>query len=271
MTRSRAQPGGSVYVPPDQLGDIWRIFDGRLSYSKGALLLHMIRFELQDDEMFFDVLATYVEEYGDSVATGDDFREWLEAVSGKDFTDFFNQWYYGEGYPIFDVTWHQGGNNLYLTSTQTTSTSVTMLFKMTVPYQLNFNDGTDTTILLYQDANLNSYVIPVSKIIESIELDPEQWILHRLNSLSVGLEDTENPLHFTIGPNPATDRLNLFFTHRPNKSVTLIVSDLTGRRILEESMETTHKMIDVSDLPGGVYLVSISDGTYLINKKLVVE
>jgi len=267
----KAQPGGSVYVPPEQLDDIWRIFDGRLSYSKGSLLLHMIRFELQDDDMFFNVLASYIEEYSDSVATGDDFREWLEAVSGKDFTDFFNQWYYGEGYPIFDVTWHQGGDNLFLTSTQTTSTNVTMLFKMTVPYQLNLNDGTDTTILLYQDANLNSYVIPVSRVIESIELDPEQWILHRLNSLSVGLEDTDNPLHFTIGPNPATDRLNLFFTNRPHKSVTLIVSDLTGRTVLEKSMETTHKMIDVSDLPGGVYLVSISDGINLMNKKLVVE
>jgi aminopeptidase N len=267
----KAQPGGSVYVPPEELGDIWRIFDGRLSYSKGALLLHMIRFELQDDEMFFNVLKTYVEEYGDSVATGNDFRDWLESVSGKDFTDFFNQWYYGEGYPVYDIVWHQGGNILDIISTQTTSTNITPLFKMLVPYRLNFTDGTDTTLLLFQDANLNPYSIPISKTIYNIELDPEQWILHKLNSLSVGIEETDSPLYFTLGPNPAKDYLKIFFTHPSDKSFTLFISDLTGRHIFVETIENADHLIDISRLSSGVYLVSLSDGTNLLIKKLIVE
>lgn len=267
----KAQPGGSVYVPPEELGDIWRIFDGRLSYSKGSLLLHMIRFELQDDDMFFNVLKTYVEEYGDSVATGDNFRDWLESVSGKDFTDFFNQWYYGEGYPVYDIVWHQGGNDLDIISTQTASTSVTPLFKMLVPYHLNFTDGTDTTLLLYQDANLNSYTVPVSKVIDNIELDPKQWILHKLNSISVGVEEKESPLHFTLGPNPAKDYLRIFFSHPSDKSSTLFISDLTGRPIFSQTMENADRFIDISKFSPGVYLVSLSDGTAVLNKKLIVE
>lgn len=267
----KAQPGGSVYIPPEELGDIWRIFDGRLSYSKGSLLLHMIRFELQDDDMFFNVLKTYVEEYGDSVATGDNFRDWLESVSGKDFTDFFNQWYYGEGYPVYDIVWHQGGNDLDIISTQTASTSVTPLFKMLVPYHLNFTDGTDTTLLLYQDANLNSYTVPVSKVIDNIELDPKQWILHKLNSISVGVEEKESPLHFTLGPNPAKDYLRIFFSHPSDKSSTLFISDLTGRPIFSQTMENADRFIDISKFSPGVYLVSLSDGTAVLNKKLIVE
>jgi len=265
------QPGGSVYVPPEELGDIWRIFDGRLSYSKGALLLHMIRFELQDDELFFNVLKTYLEEYGDSVATGDDFREWLESGSGKDFTDFFDQWYYGEGYPVYDIIWQQAGNNLDIISTQTTSTGVTPLFKMLVPYRVNFADGTDTTLLLYQDANLNSYTIPISKIIDNVEFDPKQWILHKLNSLSVGMEDKENPLHFTLGPNPAKEHLSIFFSHDSVQSFTLLISDMTGRIVFKETLENSGNLIDISKFPKGVYLVSVSDGIGVVNKKLIVE
>jgi aminopeptidase N len=267
----KEQPGGSVYVPPEQLGDIWRIFDSRLSYSKGALLLHMIRFELQDDEMFFNVLKTYVEEYGDSVATGDDFREWLESLSGKDFTDFFNQWYYGEGYPVYDIVWHQGGGSLDIVSTQTTSTGVISLFKMLTPYHLKFSDGTDTTLLLYQDANLNSFTVPVSKTIYEIEFDPKQWILHKLNSLSLGLEEQENPVYFTLGPNPAKDHVNIFFSHYQGKTIKVIISDITGRAVLYEELANSSHLIDVGNLTAGIYQVTVTDGFAKLNKKLILE
>jgi aminopeptidase N len=267
----KSQPGGSVYVPEEQLGDVWRIFDGRLSYSKGALLLHMIRFELQDDDMFFNVLQTYIEEYGDSVATGDDFREWLEYISGNNFTDFFEQWYYGEGYPIFDIVWHQGDDNLVITSTQTTSTNVTTLFKMLVPYQLIFLDGTDTTLLLYQDQNLNSYNIPISKPIDYIELDPQQWILHRLNSLSVGLEESDNPVHFTIGPNPAHENCTLFFSHPSREKFNLSVHDMTGRIVLTEVLEPSLQKFNITGIPAGIYIVSLTDGISELTKKLVIN
>jgi aminopeptidase N len=267
----KSQPGGSVYVPPDQLGDIWRIFDGRLSYSKGALLLHMIRFELQDDEMFFNVLQTYVEEFGDSTATGDDFKAWLEQISGKDFTDFFNQWYYGEGYPIYDIVWNQGAENLVITSTQSTSTNVTTLFRMLVPYHLNFSDGSDTTLLLYQDANVNSYNIPLSKPIDYIDLDPKQWILHRLNSLSVGVEEKENPVHFTIGPNPATDRFSIFLSHPSGKPFTVSIMDLAGRTVYKEIIAAESRRFNISGIPAGAYMVSVTDGRELLTRKLIID
>lgn len=267
----KSQPGGSVYVPEEELGNIWRIFDGRLSYSKGALLLHMIRFELQDDSVFYEVLRTYMEEYGDSVATGDDFREWLEYISGQDFTDFFDQWYYGQGYPIFDISWHQDAENLYITSTQTTSTQVTPLFKMLVPYYVRFDDGTETTLLLYQDANVNNYIIPMDKVADDIDLDPEQWILHRLNSLVLLVEETDNPAHFTLGPNPATDVVRVFITNTPGRDYELKIADLTGRAVHREIISEPVHALNLGALSGGIYLVSLSDGAHLFKRKLIIE
>jgi aminopeptidase N len=266
-----SEPGGSVYVPAEELGNVNRIFDERLTYRKGALLLHMIRFELQNDDLFFHVLKTFIDEYGDSVATGDNFRDWLGFVTGRDFTGFFSQWYYGEGYPIYDIAWYQGNDTLSLTSTQTTSTNVTTLFKMLVPYRLVFKDGTDTTLLLYQDANLQSYKIRVNKTIDSIEFDPEQWIIHKLNSISLGLEETENPLHFTMGPNPARGYLRIFLSHPSDKLYNLSISDLAGRKILSLTMGNKEGIIDISRLSTGIYLVSLSDGIKEMKKKLIVE
>jgi aminopeptidase N len=267
----KSAPGGSVYVPPEDLDNINRIFSGRLSYSKGALLLHMIRFELQDDDMFFNVLQTYVEEYADSVATGDDFREWLELISGKDFTDFFDQWYYGEGYPIYDVVWNQNNGNLNITSTQTTSTTVTPLFKMTVPYYVMFSDGTDTTFLLYQGQNLETYSLTVSKEIDNIEVDPDQWILHQLNSLAVDIEERENPLFFTLGPNPAREQFRLFLSNQPGPETYVILYDLTGRIVMKETVSDRTNLIKTGHLVPGVYQVTVADGNGVMNKKLVVE
>ncbi len=111
-----SQPGGSTYIPPEEVtyDNVWRIFNGRLSYSKGAAILHMIRFELQDDELFFQVLHEYTDLYADSVATGLDFMNVLNDVSGMDFTDFFDQWYFGEGYPTYSVVWSQNGEDMFM-------------------------------------------------------------------------------------------------------------------------------------------------------------
>ncbi len=53
-----SQSGGSVYVPPSEAtpDNIWRIFSGRLSYDKGAAIIHVLRHELNDDTLFLKSL-----------------------------------------------------------------------------------------------------------------------------------------------------------------------------------------------------------------------
>ena len=89
--RALQEPDGSVYIPEEDADNDSRIFNGNLSYNKGMALLHMIRFELQDDAVFFLTLRNFIDRYANDVATGLDFKEVLEETSGMDFTDFFNQ------------------------------------------------------------------------------------------------------------------------------------------------------------------------------------
>ena len=72
-----------------------RIFSSRLTYNKGAYLLHMLRWVL-GDTLFFRGIRQYVNDpklaYG--FARTDDLKRNLEQVSGKDLTEFFNDWFF---------------------------------------------------------------------------------------------------------------------------------------------------------------------------------
>jgi len=262
-------PDGSVYIPPDQATTIGRIFHGRLSYRKGASIVHMIRFELQDDDVFYDVLQTFQEQFGDSVATGVDFQGVLEDVSGEDFDDFFEQWYFGEGFPEYSIVWNQADGNLNMNVTQTTSTNITTLFKMHMPYRLNLDDGSDTTILLYQTNNYNHFSIPISKTISSIDVDPENWNLYELIDITFGIEETESPAYFTYGPNPVRDQVKIFLPNEDGGNYQIIVSDLMGREVFRQEQNGKEITLELSALRQGAYLISVQNGGYLLSRKFV--
>jgi hypothetical protein len=267
-----SSPGGSTYVPEDEVyyGNEWRIFDGRLSYNKGAAILHMLRFEFQDDDLFFDALHQYTEQYAGSTATGADFRDKMAEVSGLDLTDFFDQWYYGQGYPTYSVVWSQNGNNFYFESTQTTSyPSATPLFKMLMAYELNFTDGTDTTIYVQQTENVNAYSISVSEQVSSVVVDPDNWVINHVGSITTGVSELDNPVSFTFGPNPVQDKLKLNFINNDNSQKIIQVIDFKGSVVKTQQSSETSVLVNVGDLNVGTYIITASSKGNLITKKFV--
>lgn len=62
-------------------------------YFRGALLLHALRLGLGDD-VFFEVLRTYVERHAYQSVTTAEFIAIAEEVSGRNLTAFFNGWLY---------------------------------------------------------------------------------------------------------------------------------------------------------------------------------
>ena len=123
----------------------------------------MIRGELQNDSLFFTIIRDYLNRYKNDVVFGEDFKLILEEKTNRDFSAFFNQWYYGEGYPIYSINYKQNENDIEITAFQTTSMpAITPLFKMHLPYKIFFNDGTDSTIILLQENNhFGQILLPV--------------------------------------------------------------------------------------------------------------
>ena len=271
QNNAMSQPGGTIYIPEDEIhpGNEWRIFNGRLSYDKGAAIIHALRHEIQDDDLFFDCLGQYQTQYGDSTATGEDFKNVVEDVTGKDWDYYFDQWYYGEGYPIYDLEWFYDENlkEFHLASTQMTS-ATTPLFKMLLDVKLTFEDGTDSLVRFEQTQNFNFFISAQEKKVYSIEIDPDNWTMEKINSLILDLpEIDENPAFFTMGPNPAVDYLNLYFKDNSERIIT--VSDLSGRILLQKNSTNQQVSFDVSNLSKGTYLVQVMSEDNKLIKKLI--
>lgn len=74
----------------------WEIFDGSRTYSKGCVVLHMLR-GVVGDSTFFDITRTYSAHpsvsYG--VATTEDFQAIAESVYGQSLDYFFRNGFTG--------------------------------------------------------------------------------------------------------------------------------------------------------------------------------
>lgn len=257
---------GSVYV--SDTTSPTRIFDSRLTYRKGSAIIHMIRFELNDDSVFFSVLKSYTSRFANSTATGDDFKKVVEDVSGKNFNKFFSQWYYGEGYPIHDIKWYQKADSLVIYNGQTHSVSLTNQFEMPMEIAAKIN-GKDTVIRIERFLPNDTSRIKVNGSVSSITIDPNNWVLNKINSVtkisgSTGIEDLQNQ-EIKIYPNPAKDYLEVF-CNEVVESIT--VFDLQGK-ILKSNCNTNR--LETFDLINGIYLLNVSCKNGKCYKKMFVK
>ena len=91
-------------MPASDETNVNRIFSSRLSYNKGAMVLNMLRLKLGTTN-FLQGLRNYLNDVdlAYDYAVTPDLIEHLEAVSGLDLTEFFNDWVYKQGYPIYSI------------------------------------------------------------------------------------------------------------------------------------------------------------------------
>ena len=251
-----SQTGGSVFVPAQDATNVNRIFSSRLSYNKGSALVHMIRFEVGDDQLFFDVLKTFLATYAHGVATGDDFRTVLENVSGRSFQDFFDQWYYGEGYPVFDVHWAQiDPTTVRVITYQATSSPVTPLFRMPLEFRFVSASGGDTLVRLQINQTIDTFFVNVNRTVDNLIADPDKWMLTQVNTISntTGIE-SYNKLPVAVFPNPAKGMVNIRIDENSLPGdYTFVINDLNGRIVLKRTITGSVNAVSLDNLKPGLY------------------
>jgi hypothetical protein len=262
---------GSVYVP-EGTTDFERIFSGTLTYNKGALLLHNLRFVLNDDAIFFNAIRLYLNRFAYQTATTADFQHAVEEVSGMDLDYFFNQWFYGEGYPIFDIYWEQANDNLSIFSQQSTTTSITPFFKTPYEIEVMYDDYSKERIRLNQ-TELQQYftlTLTQNKPIIDISFDPDMKLLAKGQFFSgVGLNDVSfDQTDVQIYPNPATSEITISCS-TPMEKVEIF--NVLGQKLYETSIKKTTTIIDISALAKGLHIVKCYSNGAVIAKPLVVE
>lgn len=251
-------PDGSVYVPPLETTDVWRIFDGRLSYKKGAAILHMLRNEINDDPLFFDILRTFREIYADGVATGDDFREVAEQVTGASWNYFFDQWYYGEGYPNFSIYWWTSNDTLYLRSVQQASASYPSFFQTSLDVRL-ITQGLPLNLRFFQNQPDQIFSAYIGQEVLDLVFDPEAWLVKRATVLQKIDAVLETPI--SVFPNPIREK----FTIQTKENIpggVYRIFDLKGRLLMENELKGNNTEVYLDPRAGGgIYLLEVISKT----------
>jgi aminopeptidase N len=179
-----SEPGGSVFVTDTT--NISRLFNSRLSYTKGAYLLHMLRWITGDDQ-FYSGLQNYFNDpkIANGFATTDQFIEHMENVADTSLTEFFDDWFYGEGFPIYSAQFSSTENNdLKITLSQTTSHNSVEFFEMPVPIRAYSSEKTDSMdFRLEHSFNNQEFIVESGFTVSEIKIDPEYWIVSKTNEI----------------------------------------------------------------------------------------
>jgi aminopeptidase N len=254
-----ASTTGTVYVPDSGLSSINRIFDSRLSYSKGGYVLRMLKWIL-GDAAFYQALKDYHARpnLAYSYARTADFNASLLQSTGTDFTGFFNDWVYGEGYPTYTIKWMQGGNQALFKVSQTQSSSAVSFFEMPLPIKVIGTSGQTAYLVLNNTSNNQSFLESVTFPIASVQFNYEYQILEKNstvtqdNTLSVSSVEKES---FGLYPNPAKNEINLKGISRAaDFTIHAVDGKLVGKGTYQPG-----KAIGISELVPGTYFITIDE------------
>jgi aminopeptidase N len=257
FVRVMSKPGGSVYV--DDTTNVYRVFDSRLTYDKGAAVAHMLRYIGPGDAAFFNGLKTYQQQYAFGLATTAEFKTIMEAAYGRKLDTFFNQWVYGEGYPTYTASWNQRGSDVFINLGQTTSMPASVAaFALPVTLKLASASG-DTLVTVYFNKAQELYRFSWPNTMTGLVIDPNDDIVNRANpvfydgALSVNSTAIDN---LRVYPNPADKSWQLSGI-APGTSLRLL--DVAGKVVWELSNVSADVMIDSSRLASGIYTLVLTN------------
>lgn len=254
-----SSPGGSTYVSDTNLANVNTVFDSRLSYAKGAYILRMLKWIL-GDAVFFQALRDYHARpaLAYNYVRTSDFNASLLQSTGKDFTGFFSDWLYGEGYPTYTIRWKQSGNQIVIKASQTQSNPSVSFFEMPLPIKV-IGTGGQTAYLVLDNTSDNQYFSElVSFPVASVEFNYEYQVLEKNStviqdtSLSTASAAFEN---FALYPNPAKNELYIKGIH---KAADYSIHSIDGR-LMKKDIYQPNKAIPISELIPGTYIFSINE------------
>ncbi|MFH1936909.1 MAG: M1 family aminopeptidase [Bacteroidota bacterium] len=261
-------PDGSVWC--DDTTDVGRIFNSRLSYAKGAMILHQLRWVI-GDSAFFTAINNYLHDpdlaFGFARTT--DLKAHLEATSGQDLTWYFEDWYTGQGFPSYQIQWDQAGDTITLKIDQTQSHPSVSFFELPLSI-LIMNEMQDTTLRLDHTFSGETFMIHLPFSVDSVLFDPDLWLISANNSVIGSIPEIELGSSISVMPNPTDDLLHILFS-KLFETMTVQVLDVSGK-LLQET-DASHMRSILLNFQGrsrGIYFIRLQAGSAITVKKVVV-
>jgi aminopeptidase N len=267
-------PDGSVWV--DDTTSVARVFNSRLSYAKGAMLLHMLRWKF-GDSIFFAGVRNYVNDpnLGYGYVKTADFKAHIEAVSGANLDEFFADWFYGRGFPSYQTSWSVSpSNEVKITLDQSSSDPSVSFFEMPVPVKLS--DGSkDTVLVLNHTFSGQEFTVALDFSPTTLVFDPDLWLVSRNNTVVSVIEDPLPVLDINIVPNPARSNFTILLNAASSEKANLSFWAADGKLILQESLEIESGPnilpVQVGPLPAGRYLLRLETKNWQAERRVILN
>ncbi len=257
MNYITSSAGGSVYVSEANLGNTGAIFSGRLSYTKAGYVVRMMKWILGETD-FYAAIKDYHSRPG--LAYGyvrtEDLKNSVLQSTGKDLTEFFNDWIYGQGYPTYQIRWNQiASDKITFRVGQSRSHSAVSFFEMPLPIKVNGTNGEVEYFVLNHTSNNQNFVETVNFPVASVQFNYENQIIQRNSTVIkdtslLGVKNSEKN-GIKIFPNPVKDLLTI---EGLKNGETFYIFSADGKLIRKETYQLDAK-VDVSQFIKGVYLI----------------
>lgn len=259
--------GGAVYINAADTLNVNRVFNGRLSYNKGAMVIHMLRKKLGDTG-FFEGLKTYLNhpDHAYGYAKTEDFRATMESVNSQDLTEFFEDWIYGEGYPSFDLQWHQPNpTEIKFNLKQTQSHPSVSFFETLLPVRIVGTLGETMDVILDHTINQENFIESVNFTVAEVVIDPEFDIVSKNNAVVLSVDESNMSAEIMVYPNPTSHSVTI---RKPDHITVdhINIYTMLGQLVYTSGWTTS---IDVSSLSSGLFYIELHTNKGRLNKSLL--
>ncbi len=284
MAGNEYYDGGSIYM--SDVSNPYTVFQG-IIYSKGAYALHMLR-GILGDEAFFEAVYEYSinDEWMYGNAVTEDLQNIFEEVSDLDLDYFFDQWIYDERYPDYHFNYEQddvtGATALSIVQVQGPDNGWRDVFKMPMDVMFSFENGTDSTLRIMNQQQVQSYFYDFEETVNNVQLDPEKWVLKNASfdaSINVGLDEldaSQEQSTLIIYPNPSSGKVFIGYEGMDILETEKVsVYTMDGRLAATFTMNHDHTnktlSLDLGGLDKGAYLIKIAMNEGSRTEVLMIE
>ncbi len=155
-----------------------------MTLEKGAMVFHMLRWEMGDD-VFFKFLRSLLAQNADKGVRSLDVEKIANAEANLQLTPFFAQWVDGTGAPAFNdkYTVYRLGNNKGFRTTGSIDQDLD-LFRMPVELQID-TDGKTENRRVDVSGQDSPYSVDTFGRPRKITIDPNNWLLKSTPDLAV--------------------------------------------------------------------------------------
>jgi len=279
-------PGWAIYNPEWAITTppINILFNYAITYIKGSCVLHMLRYVI-GDSLFFDALKAYStnENFKYDIATTEELITIFNNSTGSDLDWFFDQWVFNPNHPTYnntyEISYADTSWNLSFTINQTQINTV--FFTMPIELRIEFIDGTDSLMTVWNDENDQTFDFYFVKEPTEAQFDPfNNIVLKTANTILVSVEqNNDNSIeHYSLNqnyPNPFNPSTTIGYSIPQKGFVSLKLYDVLGNEVTtlveEEKFEGNYYVqFSGNGLPSGIYFYRLIAGSYSETKKMLL-